>query len=258
VEVRLFEMRPSKRTPVHETPLFAELVCSNSLRSDSLTNAHGLLKEEMRRLGSLTIESALESRVPAGQALAVDRDAFSRRVTEKVRESPGVTVVEQEVVDVPEEGIVILASGPLTSERLSDSIRELTGSDYLYFYDAVSPVVEVESVDFEKAFRASRYGKGGDDYVNCPLNRDEYLRFHEALRSAATVDLNAIDNALYFEGCLPIEVMASRGVDTLRFGPMKPVGLADPRTGREPYACVQLRQDNLAATPTTWSASRTS
>jgi methylenetetrahydrofolate--tRNA-(uracil-5-)-methyltransferase len=248
VAVRLFEMRPSKRTPVHKTDLFAELVCSNSLRSDSLTNAHGLLKEEMRRLGSLVIEAALASRVPAGQALAVDREAFSRRVTERVREAPGVTVVEEEVTSIPEEGIVILATGPLTSESLSDSIRRFTGSDYLYFYDAVSPVVEVESVDFERAFRASRYGKGGDDYINCPLNREEYLRFHEELRAAATMDLNAIDNALYFEGCLPIEVMAARGVDTLRFGPMKPVGLVDPRTGREPYACVQLRQDNLAAT----------
>lgn len=248
IEVRLFEMRPSRRTPVHKTSLFAELVCSNSLRSDSLTNAHGLLKEEMRRLGSVTMEAALESRVPAGQALAVDREAFSRRVTEKVREAPGVTVLEEEVTKIPDEGIVILATGPLTSEALSQSIREFTGSDYLYFYDAVSPVVEGESVDFEKAFRASRYGKGGDDYINCPLNREEYLRFHDALRSAATVDLNAIDNALYFEGCLPIEVMAARGVDTLRFGPMKPVGLADPRSGREPYACVQLRQDNLAAT----------
>jgi methylenetetrahydrofolate--tRNA-(uracil-5-)-methyltransferase len=248
VEVRLFEMRPSKPTPVHKTSFFAELVCSNSLRSDSLTNAHGLLKEEMRRLGSVTMEAALESRVPAGQALAVDREAFSRRVTEKVREAPGVTVLEEEVTKIPDEGIVILATGPLTSEALSESIREFSGSDYLYFYDAVSPVIEGESVDFEKAFRASRYGKGGDDYINCPLNREEYLRFHDALLSAATVDLNAIDNALYFEGCLPVEVMAARGVDTLRFGPMKPVGLADPRTGREPYACVQLRQDNLAAT----------
>jgi len=248
VEVRLFEMRPSKRTPVHKTSFFAELVCSNSLRSDSLTNAHGLLKEEMRRLGSLTIEAALESRVPAGQALAVDREAFSRRVTERVREAPGVTVVAEEVTEIPEEGTVIVATGPLTSETLSESILRFTGSDYLYFYDAVSPVVEVDSIDFEKAFRASRYGKGGDDYINCPLNREEYVRFHDALRSAASVDLNAIDNALYFEGCLPIEVMASRGVDTLRFGPMKPVGLADPRSGREPYACVQLRQDNLAAT----------
>jgi methylenetetrahydrofolate--tRNA-(uracil-5-)-methyltransferase len=200
VEVRLFEMRPSKTTPVHKTSSFAELVCSNSLRSDSLTNAHGLLKEEMRRLGSLVIEAALASRVPAGQALAVDREAYSRRVTEKVREAPGVTVVEEEVTSIPEEGIVILATGPLTSESLSDSIRRFTGSDYLYFYDAVSPVVEVESVDFERAFRASRYGKGGDDYINCPLNREEYLRFHEELRAAATVDLNAIDNALYLKG----------------------------------------------------------
>jgi methylenetetrahydrofolate--tRNA-(uracil-5-)-methyltransferase len=241
-------MRPRTRTPVHKTDLFAELVCSNSLRSDALTSAHGLLKEEMRRLGSLVLEAALESRVPAGQALAVDREAFSRRITERVREAPGVTVIAEEVAEVPEEGIVILATGPLTSKSLSESIRAFTGSDYLYFYDAVSPVVEVDTIDFEKAFRASRYGKGGDDYVNCPLNREEYLRFYEALRAAATVDLNEIDNALYFEGCLPIEVMAARGVDTLRFGPMKPVGLVDPRTGREPYACVQLRQDNLAAT----------
>ncbi len=248
VDVNLFEMRPSKSTPVHKTSWFAELVCSNSLRSDSLANAHGLLKEEMRRLGSLTVEAALESRVPAGQALAVDREQFSRRITERVREAKGVTVVEKEVAEIPEEGTVIVATGPLTSDSLSDSIRRFTGSDYLYFYDAVSPVVDVSSIDFETAFRASRYGKGGDDYINCPLNREEYLSFHHALQKAATVDLNAIDNALYFEGCLPIEVMAARGVDTLRFGPMKPVGLADPRTGREPYACVQLRQDNLAAT----------
>jgi methylenetetrahydrofolate--tRNA-(uracil-5-)-methyltransferase len=248
VEVILFEMRPSKTTPVHKTSLFAELVCSNSLRSDSPTNAHGLLKEEMKRLGSLTLEAAIESRVPAGQALAVDREEFSRRITERVREAKGVTVVEEEVTEIPEEGTVIVATGPLTSESLSDSIRRFTGSEYLYFYDAVSPVVDVSSIDFEKAFRASRYGKGGDDYINCPLNREEYLCFHDALSKAATVDLTAIDNALYFEGCLPIEVMSARGVDTLRFGPMKPVGLADPRTGREPYACVQLRQDNLAAT----------
>jgi methylenetetrahydrofolate--tRNA-(uracil-5-)-methyltransferase len=248
VEVRLFEMRPSKQTLVHKTGGFAELVCSNSLRSDSLANAHGLLKEEMRKLGSLVLSAALQSRVPAGQALAVDREAFSRHVTERVRNSPGVTAVEEEATEIPEEGIAVLATGPLTSEAFSESIRRFTGSDYLYFYDAVSPVVEGESVDFEKAFRASRYGKGGDDYINCPLNREDYLRFYEALRSAATVDMSEIDNALYFEGCLPIEVMAARGVDTLRFGPMKPVGLVDPRTGREPHACVQLRQDNLAAT----------
>jgi methylenetetrahydrofolate--tRNA-(uracil-5-)-methyltransferase len=248
VPVRLFEMRPARRTPVHKTDLFAELVCSNSLRSDQPTNAHGLLKEEMRKLGSLVLEAAAGSRVPAGQALAVDRERFSRSVTERIRSQPGVEIVTEEVTEIPGEGIVILATGPLTSESLSASIRRLTGSDYLYFYDAVSPVVEGETIDFEKAFRASRYGKGGDDYVNCPLERDEYLRFHQELSAAATVDLHEIDDALYFEGCLPIEVMASRGVDTLRFGPMKPVGLVDPRTGREPYACVQLRQDNLAAT----------
>jgi methylenetetrahydrofolate--tRNA-(uracil-5-)-methyltransferase len=248
VPVRLYEMRPSKRTPVHKTDAFAELVCSNSLRSDSLTNAHGLLKEEMRRLGSLVLEAAEASRVPAGQALAVDREKFSEVITDAVQKASGVTVVREEMPAIPERGIVILATGPLTSESLSQSIRELTGSEHLYFYDAVSPVVEVESVDFDKAFRASRYGKGGDDYVNCPLNKEEYLRFHDALVAASTVDIHEIDRALYFEGCLPIEVMAARGVDTLRFGPMKPVGLVDPRTGREPYACVQLRQDNLAAT----------
>ena len=221
IEVRLFEMRPKKRTPVHRTDLFAELVCSNSLRSDALTSAHGLLKEEMRRLGSLVVESALESRVPAGQALAVDREAFSRRITERVREAPGVAVIEAEVAEVPDEGIVILATGPLTSQSLSESIRAFTGSDYLYFYDAVSPVVEVDSIDFEKAFRASRYGKGGDDYVNCPLSSEEYLRFYQALREAATVDRNEIDNALYFEGCLPIEVMAARGTLVLVGDPQR-------------------------------------
>jgi methylenetetrahydrofolate--tRNA-(uracil-5-)-methyltransferase len=248
VPVRLHEMRPAKRTPVHRTDAFAELVCSNSLRSDSLQNAHGLLKEEMRRLGSLVLESAASSRVPAGQALAVDRDLFSRRITEKLSCAPGVTVVREEVPAIPEEGVVVLATGPLTSESLSESIRSFTGSDYLHFYDAVSPVVEVESVDLGKAFRASRYAKGGDDYINCPLSREEYLRFHEALLTAASAELHEIDDALYFEGCLPIEVMAKRGVDTLRFGPMKPVGLVDPKTGKEPYACVQLRQDDLAAT----------
>jgi methylenetetrahydrofolate--tRNA-(uracil-5-)-methyltransferase len=248
VPVRLYEMRPVRKTPVHKTDSFAELVCSNSLRSDSLTNAHGLLKEEMRRLGSIVLEAAAASRVPAGQALAVDRVKFSEIITEAVHKASGVTVVREEVPSIPEEGTVLLATGPLTSESLSQSIRELTGSEHLYFYDAVSPVVEIDTVDFGKAFRASRYGKGGDDYVNCPLNKEEYLRFHEALLAASTVDLHEIDRALYFEGCLPIEVMAARGVDTLRFGPMKPVGLVDPRTSREPYACVQLRQDNLAAT----------
>ena len=246
--VRLFEMRPSKSTPVHRTDRFAELVCSNSLRSNRLETAHGLLKEEMRRLDSLVMEAAAASRVPAGQALAVDRDAFSAHITARLEDTAAVEVIREEVPDIPDDGVVIVATGPLTSEALTTSIHAFTGTDYLYFYDAVSPVVEVESIDFGKAFRASRYGKGGDDYINCPMDRDEYLRFYEALLAASRVDLHEIDQKLYFEACLPIEVMAARGVDTLRFGPMKPVGLPDPRTGREAYAVVQLRQDNLAAT----------
>ena len=248
VSVRLFEMRPTKPTPVHRTDRFAELVCSNSLRSDHLSNAHGLLKEEMRRLGSLVMEAATEARVPAGQALAVDRDVFAQRITDTIESSPLIRVVREELDAIPEDGIVVLATGPLTSESLSSSIRDFTGSEHLYFYDAVSPVVEVDTIDFTKAFRASRYGKGGDDYINCPMSREEYQRFYDALMAASTIDIHEVDKGVYFESCLPIEVMASRGVDTLRFGPMKPVGLADPKTGREAYAVVQLRQDNLAAT----------
>ncbi len=248
VAVRLFEMRPTKPTPVHRTDRFAELVCSNSLRSDNLGNAHGLLKEEMRRLGSFVMEAAEASRVPAGQALAVDRDAFSQRITDAIESSPSIRVIREEVDAIPEDGIVVLATGPLTSESLSSSIRDFTGSDHLYFYDAVSPVVEVDTIDFDTAFRASRYGKGGDDYINCPMNRDDYQRFYDALLEASTIDIHEVDKGVYFESCLPIEVMASRGVDTLRFGPMKPVGLPDPRTGNDAYAVVQLRQDNLAAT----------
>lgn len=248
VSVRLYEMRPTKATPVHRSDRFAELVCSNSLRSDNLSNAHGLLKEEMRRLGSLVLEAADGARVPAGQALAVDRDVFAQRITDTIESSPLIQVVREEVEAIPEDGIVVLATGPLTSESLSSSIRAFTGSEHLYFYDAVSPVVEVDTIDFDKAFRASRYGKGGDDYINCPMNREEYQRFYDALIAASTVDIHELDKGVYFESCLPIEVMASRGVDTLRFGPMKPVGLADPKTGREAYAVVQLRQDNLAAT----------
>lgn len=248
VSVRLFEMRPTRPTPVHRTDRFAELVCSNSLRSDHLSSAHGLLKEEMRRVGSLVMEAAAASRVPAGQALAVDRDVFSQRITDAMASSPPIRVVREEVEAIPTGGIVVLATGPLTSESLSASIRDFTGSEHLYFYDAVSPMVEVETIDFDKAFRASRYGKGGDDYINCPMNREEYLRFYDALVAASTVDVHEIDKGAYFEGCLPVEVMASRGIDTLRFGPMKPVGLPDPRTGGEAYAVVQLRQDNLAAT----------
>jgi methylenetetrahydrofolate--tRNA-(uracil-5-)-methyltransferase len=247
VPVRLFEMRPVRRTAVHKTDRFAELVCSNSLRSEGMANAHGLLKEEMRRLGSLVLEAATATRVPAGQALAVDRDAFSERITKTLQASPDVTIIREEVLEVPAQGIVILATGPLTSESLAESILGFSGTDHLYFYDAVSPVVEVDTIDFNIAFRASRYGKGGDDYINCPMSKEEYGRFHEALIEASVSDLHEIDKTLYFEGCLPIEVMAARGVDTLRFGPMKPVGLPDPRTGRDGYACVQLRQDNQAA-----------
>lgn len=248
VPVRLFEMRPRRPTPVHRTDRFAELVCSNSLRSDQLSTAHGLLKEEMRRLGSLIMEAAATSRVPAGQALAVDRDAFSQKITDAMETSPSIRIVREEVDSIPDDGIVVLATGPLTSESLSASIRQFTGSDHLYFYDAISPVVEVDSIDFDKAFRASRYGKGGDDYINCPMNREEYERFYDALIAASRVDVHEVDKGVYFESCLPIEVMASRGIDTLRFGPMKPVGLPDPRTGDEAHAVVQLRQDNLAAT----------
>jgi len=247
VSVNLHEMRPHRRTPVHATDRLAELVCSNSLRSNSTTNAHGLLKEEMRRLGSLIMDAAELARIPAGQALAVDRDSFAAGVTKAVSEHPRIALLRGEVPTIPEDGIVVIASGPLTSESLSTSIQSFIGKDFLYFYDAVSPVVEAESIDMTKAFRASRYGKGGDDYINCPMNEEEYRRFYETLVSAAAVGLHDIDKKLFFEGCLPIEVMARRGYDTLRFGPMKPVGLVDPQTKRQPFAAVQLRQDNLAA-----------
>jgi methylenetetrahydrofolate--tRNA-(uracil-5-)-methyltransferase len=247
VPVRLFEKRPHRPTPVHTTDLLAELVCSNSLRSDRESNAHGLLKGEMRKLGSLIMSAASEARVPAGQALAVDREVFASRVTQAISAIPEITLVREEIESIPEDGIVVVATGPLTSEALSVSISAFTGQDHLYFYDAVSPVVEADTIDQTKVFRASRYGKGGDDYINCPLNEEEYGRFYAAILSAATTDLHEIDKRLFFESCLPIEVMARRGGDTLRFGPMKPVGLVDPRTGREPFAVVQLRQDNLAA-----------
>jgi len=247
VPADLYEMRPARRTAAHRTDRLAELVCSNSLRSDRLDNAHGLLKEEMRRLGSLVIEAAGRSRVPAGSALAVDRERFATHIESALAGLPAVRLKRQEVPAIPNEGIVILASGPLTSESLSASIVAFTGKDHLYFYDAISPVVEADSIDFSKTFRASRYGKGGDDYLNCPLDEEDYRRFYQALLSAASADLHDIDKGLFFEGCLPIEVMARRGYDTLRFGPMKPVGLVDPRTGRQPFAVVQLRQDDLAA-----------
>lgn len=247
VPVDLYEMRPGRPTGVHRTDRLSELVCSNSLRSDRLHNAHGLLKEEMKRLGSLIIDVARRSRVPAGQALAVDRDRFASDITETLEALELVRIHRREIRRLPEDGLTIVATGPLTSDALTEDIKTFTGLEHLYFYDAVSPVVEADSIDMERAHRASRYGKGGDDYINCPMTEDEYRRFYEALVAAEPVELHDIDKKLFFEGCLPIEVMAERGFDTLRFGPMKPVGLVDPRTGRRPFAAVQLRQDDLAA-----------
>jgi methylenetetrahydrofolate--tRNA-(uracil-5-)-methyltransferase len=248
VGVDLHEMRPVRPTPVHQTSDLAELVCSNSLRGNALDQAAGLLKEEMRRMGSLIVRVADEVRVPAGSALAVDRQLFARRVTEAVEALPGVRIHREEILDIPDGDVVILATGPLTSDALAARIAAFVGQDHLHFYDAVSPVVEAESIDFDRAFRASRYGKGGDDYVNCPLTPEEYQAFYEALRGAECATVKDFEKEFFFEGCLPVEVIGSRGPDTLRFGPMKPVGLVDPRTGRRPFAVVQLRQDDLAAT----------
>ncbi len=267
--VTLHEMRPVRATAVHKTDQLAELVCSNSFRGDKLDNAVGLLKEEMRRLGSLVMRAAEAARVPAGAALAVDRERFSAEVTGAIAAHPLVTVVREEIPRIPAglDGPVIIATGPLTSESLSADIAAMVGSDHLYFYDAISPIVLADSIDMSKVFRASRWGRSlrgprgaegstgsegsgapvlAGDYLNCPFTGEEYARFYDALVGAERAPLHDFDEARFFEGCLPIEVMASRGVDTLRFGPMKPVGLVDPRTGREPFAAVQLRQDNLA------------
>jgi methylenetetrahydrofolate--tRNA-(uracil-5-)-methyltransferase len=247
IPVGLHEMRPVRPTPVHQTADLAELVCSNSLRGNALDQAAGLLKEEMRRMDSLIVRVADQARVPAGSALAVDRALFARRVTEAVEALPGVTVVRSEVLRIPDDPVTIVATGPLTSDALAREVAAFVGQGHLYFYDAVSPVVEADSIDFARTFRASRYGKGGDDYVNCPLDEDEYRAFYEALTSAECATLHAFEHEFFFEGCLPVEVIASRGPETLRFGPMKPVGLSLPGTGRRPHAVVQLRQDNLAA-----------
>ena len=248
-QVVLHEMRPERSTGAHRTSNLAELVCSNSLKSDEFGSAPRLLKDELRAGDSLLVRIAGECSVPAGGALAVDRDVFSRRITEELGKHPRIEMRREEVTSIDPNEITIVAAGPLASSGLSRAISELTGEDGLYFYDAISPVVDGETIDFDVAFRAARYGKGGDDYVNCPLDRDQYARFYEALSVAETVTPhNGIDEAAkYFEGCLPIEELARRGVDTLRFGPMKPVGLVDPRTGREPYAAVQLRLENLMA-----------
>ncbi len=242
--VTLYEMKPARFSPAHHLPSLAELVCSNSLRGASLENAVGLLKEEMRMAGSLFMEAAIAAKVPAGGALAVDREHFSRFITERIEAHPLITVVREEITAIPQEGIVIIASGPLTSEPLARAISDITGP-YLYFYDAIAPIVTESSIDHGTVFRASRYGKGdGDDYLNCPMSREEYDAFVAALLAAEKVPARDFEKLIHFEGCMPVEEMASRGHDTLRFGPMKPVGLTDPRTGKEPHAVVQLRMEN--------------
>ncbi len=252
-QVVVHEMRPIRGTDVHRTGSLAELVCSNSFRSDKLDNAVGLLKEEMRRLGSLVMRVAGLARVPAGAALAVDRERFAELVTGEITSHPLITVVREEVTDIPDPatagGPVVIATGPLTSPALSGKIAALVGHEHLYFYDAVSPIVLAESIDRSRVFRASRWGRGSaeGDYLNCPFTAPEYETFYQALVTAERARVHDLDRERFFEGCLPIEVMAHRGPDTLRFGPMKPVGLPDPRTGRPPYAVLQLRQDNLAA-----------
>ena len=246
IDVRLYEMKPKKMTPAHHSPDFAELVCSNSLRGDRLENAVGLLKEELRRLDSLILTCAEATRVEAGGCLAVDRGGFSQMVTEKIRSHPRITVVEEEVTQVP-EGPVIIATGPLTSDALSQAIGEYFGeTGYLHFFDAAAPLVTAESIDMELAWWQSRYDRGTPDYVNCAMNKEEYEAFWQALTTAQEAEVHGFEDKNVFEGCMPVEVMARRGIDTLRYGPLKPVGLTDPRTGKEPYAVVQLRQDNAS------------
>jgi len=253
ISVKLYEMKPKKFTPAHKYKGFAELVCSNSLKADRVDSAAGMLKEEMRRLGSLTMECAAMSKVSAGGALAVDREKFSDLVTEKIKSAPLIEVIEEEVTEIP-EGDVIIATGPLTSDGLADSIKKLCG-DYLYFHDAAAPIVTFESLDKDKVFFASRYGKGEADYINCPMDKEEYLRFYNELINAQSAPLHEFDkehfgkdNFKVYEGCMPVEVLAKRGEDTMRFGPLKPVGLTDPRTGKRPYAVVQLRAENSQGT----------
>jgi methylenetetrahydrofolate--tRNA-(uracil-5-)-methyltransferase len=248
VEVELYEMRPVRQTPAHQTQDFAELVCSNSLKSTSLNTAPWLLKEEMRRAGSLLLEIANECSVPAGHALAVDRGRFSAQVTEAITREPLIHIRREEVTRIEEDGApTIIATGPLTSDALSREIARLSGSDHLYFYDSISPIVDAGSIDMSRVYMAARYDKGTADYINCPFNKEEYERFLDALIAAESVEAKDWEKLNYFEGCLPIEEIARRGRETLRFGPMKPVGLKDPRTGRPPYAVVQLRQENQRA-----------
>lgn len=248
INVDLYEMRPQKSTPAHKTAKFAELVCSNSLRGAGLENAVGLLKEEMRRLNSLIMESADINRVPAGGALAVDREGFSQYITDKLTNHPKINIIHEEIEQIPQEddAITIIATGPLTSEILSKQIGELTGQDYFYFYDAAAPLITKESIDMTKAYRASRYGKGSADYINCPMDKEQYEHFWQELTNAQLAPIKEFEKAKFFEGCMPVEEMARRGIDTLLYGPLKPVGLENPATGKRPYAVVQLRQDNAA------------
>ncbi len=241
--VILYEMRPVLFTPAHKTGLLSELVCSNSLRSKELTNAHGLLKEEMRRLDSIIIHTADATSIPGGKALVVDRERFSRAITDKITSNPLIRVIREEITDIP-KGIAIIATGPLTSDRLAECIRVLTGQGHLFFYDAISPIVEGDSIDLEKSFFASRYKDDSNDYLNCPLTEEEYNIFYNALIDAERVELRSFEGTPYFEGCLPIEIMAERGKQTLLFGPMKPVGIVDRRTGKEPFAVIQLRRED--------------
>ncbi|WP_143286950.1 FADH(2)-oxidizing methylenetetrahydrofolate--tRNA-(uracil(54)-C(5))-methyltransferase TrmFO [Caenibacillus caldisaponilyticus] len=245
VPVKLYEMRPVKQTPVHHTGDFAELVCTNSLRSKRLTNAVGVLKEEMRRLDSVIMAAADETEVPAGGALAVDRHRFSRLVTERVKSLPLVEVIHEEVTDIP-DGITVVATGPLTSDALSEKIARLTGEDYLYFYDSVAPIIEADSINWDKVYFKSRYDRGEPAYINCPMTEEEFDRFYEALVTAERAVPKDFEKEIYFEGCMPVEVMAKRGRETLLFGPLKPVGLNHPETGEQPFAVVQLRQDNAS------------
>jgi methylenetetrahydrofolate--tRNA-(uracil-5-)-methyltransferase len=248
VAVTLYEMKPKRFSAAHRSPLLGELVCSNSLKSESLETAPGLLKEELRRLGSLIIQAADQSRVPAGSALAVDREVFAGFITEALEKRPEIEIAREEVTEIPGQGIAIIASGPLTSDALAEAIMALTHRRSLAFYDAISPIVTADSIDFSIAFKQSRYDKGGADYVNCPMNKEEYYRFVKAVQQGAKIPLRAFEQAVPFEGCLPIEDLAERGRDTLAFGPMKPVGLIDPRSGEQPFAVVQLRLENKEGT----------
>jgi len=243
-KVILYEMKPKVYSPAHRSPFFAELVCSNSFKSESLENASGILKEEMKQLDSLILRVAKEAKVPAGDSLAVDREVFSKQITQALESLEHVEVIREEVSFIPQNGITIIATGPLTSEMLGEEIQKVTGTRHLFFYDAISPIVTAESINFQKAFKSSRYGKGGEDYVNCPMDEKGYTQFVDALNQAEKVSVQPFEKRYLFEGCLPIEEMAGRGRETLAYGPLKPVGLIDPKTGKQPFAVVQLRQED--------------